>query len=221
MRFARVKVLNQPEKAAHVTWVTPEEREAKGAAEAFERGEIAVRDFIAAQTPGFSAEVDGKVYHSTANGPMVEDHFPLSGFAGSAISQKELYSPAALAKYTAALKADPQHETHPLVVTGTPDEDNISTSYVERSNLTLRMGQRRFTRLTNGFSKKAENLEHAVALHTMHYNYVRVHKTLRVTPAMAAGLTERLWSIDDLIALLPVPARAPWGSKKRAASRST
>lgn len=102
-------------------------------------------------------------------------------------------------------------------IKGEPDMAHVSTSYVERSNLTIRMGQRRFTRLTNGFSKKAENLEHAVALHVMHYNYVRIHKTLRVTPAMAAGLTERLWSIDDLIALLPEPTRAAWGSKKRAA----
>lgn len=103
-------------------------------------------------------------------------------------------------------------------ITGEPEMEHVSTSYVERSNLTIRMGQRRFTRLTNGFSKKAENLEHAVALHVMHYNFVRIHKTLRVTPAMAAGLTDRLWSVEDLIALLPEPTRAAWGSKKRAAA---
>jgi hypothetical protein len=84
-------------------------------------------------------------------------------------------------------------------VTGTPDEDNISTSYVERSNLTLRMGQRRFTRLTNAFSKKVENLRAAVALHFGHYNFCRVHMTLRVTPAMEAGLTDHVWSVEELI----------------------
>ena len=84
-------------------------------------------------------------------------------------------------------------------ITGTPDEGNISTSYVERGNLTLRMGQRRFTRLTNAFSKKAENLRAAVALHFGHYNFCRVHMTLRVTPAMEAGLTDHVWSVEELI----------------------
>ena len=87
-------------------------------------------------------------------------------------------------------------------VTGAPDSAHISTSYVERQNLTMRMGIRRFTRLTNAFSKKVENHEAAVALHFMHYNFVRVHQTLRVTPAMAAGLTSTLWSIEDLVRLL-------------------
>jgi hypothetical protein len=96
----------------------------------------------------------------------------------------------------------------------------VSTSYVERQNLTMRMSMRRFTRLTNGFSKKCENHAAAVALHFMHYNFVRVHQTLRVTPAMAAGLTDHVWSIDDLIALLPKPVVAPWGSKKRPATAS-
>jgi hypothetical protein len=80
-----------------------------------------------------------------------------------------------------------------------------NTRYVERQNLTLRMSSRRFTRLTNGFSKKAENHAHAVALHYMHYNWCRVHQTLRVTPAMEAGLTDHVWSTDELIALLPEP----------------
>lgn len=88
------------------------------------------------------------------------------------------------------------------IISGAPDEDHISTSFVERQNLTMRMGMRRMTRLTNGFSKKVENLEHAVALHFMHYNFIRLHKTLRVTPAMAAGVTDRLWSIGDLVRLL-------------------
>jgi len=87
------------------------------------------------------------------------------------------------------------------VITGKPEKAHISTSYVERQNLTMRMGMRRFTRLTNGFSKKVENLEHAVSLHFMHYNFARIHTTLRVTPAMAAGLTDRVWSLEEIAAL--------------------
>jgi IS1 family transposase len=88
------------------------------------------------------------------------------------------------------------------VIAGNPDMNLVSTSYVERQNLTMRMGMRRFTRLTNGFSKKIENHMHAVALHYMHYNFVRIHKTLRCTPAMEAGVTKKLWSIEDIVALL-------------------
>jgi IS1 family transposase len=88
------------------------------------------------------------------------------------------------------------------MVTGDPDPKHISTSYIERQNLTMRMGMRRFTRLTNAFSKKLENHVAAIAIHCMYYNFVRIHQTLRVTPAMAAGVTERLWSIEDLIGLL-------------------
>jgi IS1 family transposase len=87
------------------------------------------------------------------------------------------------------------------VVTGAPNIDKVSTSYVERQNLTMRMGMRRFTRLTNGFSKKVENLEHAVSLHFMHYNFARIHKTLRVTPAMAAGVSDHVWSLEELAEL--------------------
>jgi IS1 family transposase len=86
-----------------------------------------------------------------------------------------------------------------VVVAGSPDQKHISTSLVERQNLTMRMSMRRLTRLTNAFSKKLENLEAAVALHFAHYNLVRVHKTLRVTPAMAAGVTNRLWSLEELV----------------------
>jgi IS1 family transposase len=88
------------------------------------------------------------------------------------------------------------------VLSGEPDQNHISTSFVERQNLTMRMGMRRFTRLTNGFSKKVENHGHAVALHFMHYNFCRVHKTLRVTPAMEAGLTDHVWNIEELISLM-------------------
>ena len=83
----------------------------------------------------------------------------------------------------------------PNAVYGNPDPAHISTSFAERSNLTMRMNMRRFTRLTNAFSKKVENHAHAVALHMMYYNFVRIHKTLRVTPAMAAGVTDKLWEI--------------------------
>ena len=88
------------------------------------------------------------------------------------------------------------------VISGNPDRKHISTSYVERQNLTMRMHMRRFTRLTNAFSKKVENLTHAVALHFMYYNFVRIHKTLRVTPAMEAGITDRLWDLEDIVRLV-------------------
>jgi len=85
---------------------------------------------------------------------------------------------------------------------GNPNPRKVCTSYVERQNLTMRMNMRRFTRLTNGFSKKVDNLEHAVALHFMYYNFVRIHKTLRVTPAMEAGVTDRLWSLENIVELV-------------------
>ena len=82
-----------------------------------------------------------------------------------------------------------------------PDQRHISTSYVERQNLTMRMSMRRFTRLTNGFSKKVENLEYALALHYMHYNFARIHKSLRITPSMAAGVSDHVWSIEEIAKL--------------------
>lgn len=87
-----------------------------------------------------------------------------------------------------------------MAITGNPEVCHISTSHVERQNLTMRMQMRRFTRLTNAFSKKLENLKAAVALHFAHYNFVRVHGSLRVTPAMAAGITDHIWEIKDIIA---------------------
>jgi IS1 family transposase len=87
-------------------------------------------------------------------------------------------------------------------ISGDPDPEHISTSHAERQNLTMRMSMRRFTRLTNAFSKKVENLEHALALHYVYYNFVRIHKTLRCTPAMEAGVTDRLWTVRDIAALL-------------------
>jgi hypothetical protein len=87
-------------------------------------------------------------------------------------------------------------------VEGRLDPAHISTSYIERSNLTMRMGNRRFTRLTNAFSKKAENHAHMVALHMMYYSFVRVHQSLRCTPAMAAGVTTKLWEVADVVQML-------------------
>lgn len=86
-----------------------------------------------------------------------------------------------------------------VVVTGNPRGRDVSTSFIERQNLTMRMSMRRFTRLTNGFSKKVENHAHAIALHYMYYNFCRMHKSLRCTPAMAAGVVNTLWSIDDML----------------------
>jgi len=86
--------------------------------------------------------------------------------------------------------------------TGSPDQKHISTSYVERQNLTMRMHMRRFTRLTNAFSKKIENHCYAVALHFMYYNFVKIHSTLKITPAMEAGVTDRLWEMSDIVKLL-------------------
>jgi hypothetical protein len=107
-------------------------------------------------------------------------------------------------------------EMRPIM--GEPDMAHVSTSYVERQNLTMRMSMRRFTRLMNAFSKKCANLEHAVALHFMHYNFCRVHKTLRVTPAMASGLSDHVWELGELIALMPKPVAKALGSVKRAAA---
>jgi hypothetical protein len=105
-------------------------------------------------------------------------------------------------------------------VSGRPDPERVSTSFVERQNLTMRMSMRRFTRLTNAFSKKVENHAAAVALHFIHYNFARVHKTLRVTPAMETGLADHVWSYEEIAemteAALPQPTkRGPY--KKRTA----
>lgn len=98
-------------------------------------------------------------------------------------------------------------------IEGNPDFDHVSTSYVERQNLTMRMHMRRFTRLTNAFSKKVENHAYAVALHMMYYNFIRIHAKLRMSPAMAAGVSDRLWEVKDIVAL--VEAEEAKASTKR------
>jgi hypothetical protein len=96
-----------------------------------------------------------------------------------------------------------------MPITGNPDRDHVSTSYVERQNLTMRMSMRRFTRLTNAHSKKIENHTYAVALHVMFYNFTRMHSTLRMSPAMAAGVSDRLWDMSDIVALADAREEAP------------
>ena len=102
-------------------------------------------------------------------------------------------------------------------ITGNPDPDHISTSYSERSNLSIRMGLRRFTRLTNAFSKKVKNHVHSLAIYFMHYNFVRIHQTIRCTPAMAAGVTDHLWELADMVRVLEA-----WeAEQEKAAIRAT
>jgi IS1 family transposase len=121
------------------------------------------------------------------------DYAQLIKLYGSDRDSEVKYSPA---QCTGAIKERIQ---------GNPDMKHVSTSYVERQNLTMRMSMRRFTRLTNGFSKKVENHAHAISLHYMYYNFCRIHQTLRVTPAMEAGVTENLWDIEDILNLLNSP----------------
>jgi IS1 family transposase len=118
------------------------------------------------------------------------DYAQLIKIYGDTVEGQKRYSPAAC---LGAKKSK---------VIGSPDMCCVSTSFVERQNLTMRMSIRRFTRLTNAFSKKIENHAHSVALHYMHYNFVRIHKTHRVSPAMAAGVTDHLWSISDIVDLV-------------------
>jgi IS1 family transposase len=118
------------------------------------------------------------------------DYAMLVKIYGSAPEGEKRYSPAVCLG------------TDRTVIRGRPDPDHISTSYVERANLTMRMSMRRFTRLTNAFSKKFENHCHMIALYAFWYNFVRIHKTLRVTPAMQAEVTDRLWTLEDAVGLI-------------------
>lgn len=134
--------------------------------------------YLKAVTDAFSGDVDYAM--------LIKHYGDLTGQKG----HERKYSPAVC---TGAKKE---------AIFGKPDMDQVGTSHIERQNLTMRMGMRRFTRLTNAFSKKAENHAYAVALHFMHYNFCRIHKTLRVTPAMAANLVGSPWTVDDIVALV-------------------
>lgn len=134
--------------------------------------------YLKAVTDAFSGDVDYAM--------LIKQYGDLTGQKG----HERKYSPAVC---TGAKKE---------AIFGKPDMAQVGTSHVERQNLTMRMGMRRFTRLTNAFSKKAENHAYAVALHFMHYNYCRIHQTLRVTPAMAANLVASPWTVDDIVALV-------------------
>jgi len=118
------------------------------------------------------------------------DYATLIKLYGQPVEEARRYSPARIISAQAA------------VIAGNPDPKHISTSYIERQNLTVRMSMRRFTRLTNGFSKKIDNHTAAVALHYLHYNFCRVHQSLRVTPAMEAGVSDHVWSVAELVGLL-------------------
>jgi hypothetical protein len=141
---------------------------------------------------------DGHRAYLSAVGPAFEgviDYAMLVKLYGPDPEGERRYSP------TICLGAEPH------TVLGSPDPAHISTSYVERQNLTMRMSMRRFTRLTNAFSKKLDNHMHAISLHFMYYNFARPHQTLKNpyprTPAMAAGITDHVWTIDEIISLLP------------------
>jgi IS1 family transposase len=139
-------------------------------------------------TDGHAAYLDA--VEDAFGGSMGVDYAQLVKIYGAERTGEARYSPPAIIG---------TQERH---VCGMADSRHISTSHVERQNLTMRMQMRRFTRLTNAFSKKVENHAHNVALHFMHYNFCRIHQTLRVTPAMQAGLTDHVWELDELVALL-------------------
>src|SRR3954470_11481944 len=134
-------------------------------------------------TDGLNLYVDAveEAFGADVDYAMLVKHY------GEAPEAEKRYSPAVCTGCTRAL------------VTGKPDLALVSTSFAERQNLSMRMGNRRMTRLTNAFSKKAEAHAHGMSIYFMHYNFVRIHQTLRVTPAMAAGVTDRLWDLSDLV----------------------
>src|SRR6266481_5732291 len=139
--------------------------------------------------PGDFAQV-AKIIVEGALGADVDYAMLIKLYGGDQGQSESRYSPAECTG------------TREIKITGNPDPAHISTSYVERHNLTMRMSMRRFTRLTNGFSKKVENHKAAIAIHFAYYNFCRVHQTTRVTPAMEAGLTDTVWNIERLIELL-------------------
>ncbi len=174
---------------------------------------IGQRDAIAASE--FISDLAGRLSHRvqlTSDGHKVYlgavldsfgeniDYAQLVKIYGADVEGQKRYSPAQCIGT----------RTEPLI--GDPDPKHISTSYVERQNLTMRMGMRRFTRLTNGFSKKIENHAAAIALHFMYYNFCRKHQTLKTTPAVAAGITDHVWSVDEIVALIDERAAAAVGN---------
>jgi IS1 family transposase len=133
------------------------------------------RPYLSAIEDNFGADIDYAMLVKVYGKPKIDEEGP------------EWYGPA---RVIAAA---------PMTIMGEPKFGWISTSYIERSNLSMRMGMRRFTRLTNGFSKKLANLKSAVALYFAHYNFVRIHQSLRVTPAMQAGITNHVWEMEELL----------------------
>lgn len=150
----------------------------------------ALNAYPAAVEKAFGADVDYAVLNKTHEGGRAY------------VEAKRRYSPAVCVGATK------------VVVNGSPEVKMISTSHVERANLTMRMGMRRFTRLTNGFSKKIEMHMHAVSLHFMHYNFARIHKSLKVTPAMEAGIATHVWSIEEIVRLIAEPEAKKRGTYK-------
>ena len=144
--------------------------------------------YLEAVTDAFSADVDDAM--------LIKQYGDLTGTKG----HERKHSPA---ECTGTIKE---------AIFGKPDMSQVGTSHIERQNLTMRMGMRRFTRLTNAFSKQAESHAYAVALHFMHHNFCRTPKTLRMTPAMAAGLVSSPWEVEDIVALVEAAGEAP---KKR------
>jgi IS1 family transposase len=128
--------------------------------------------------------------------PAIEEAFPDADYA----TVTKIFAAEPTGRYSPPRFVGEKTE----VIKGSPNPKHISTSYVERNNLTMRMSMRRMTRLTNAFSKKGENHAHAVALNFLYYNFARIHRTLRITPAMAAGLSDHVWSIEEIVALLDV-----------------
>jgi len=159
----------------------------------FETAKIFVNDLASRLKNRVQLTIDGHKAYIEA----VEDAFGceidyaiLIKIYGSTPEAEKRYSPAKI------------KDIESRVIEGNPDRKHISTSYVERQNLTMRMSMRRFTRLTNGFSKKVENHAHSISLHFMYYNFCRIHQTLRVTPAMEAGVSDHVWEIEDVIDLI-------------------
>lgn len=146
--------------------------------------------YPAAVEKAFGADVDYAVLNKTYEGGRAY------------VEAKRRYSPAVCVGATKN------------VVIGSPEMAMVSTSHVERANLTMRMGMRRFTRLTNAFSKKIEMHMHAVSLHFMHYNFARIHKTIKVAPAMQAGISDHLWSIEEIVRLVAQPEAKKRGAYK-------